>query len=143
MCIDNEIDYTCVQNRIESFFASHKLAHSIDEYDVVEIKTSNLSSSADLLENYKTFAQSMASVRMCKNCIIEKDTIVSIVSLANLCPSTCNIQPCKVYYSTKTKIQEQLKGLCGDRRVSREVPNFFVVTVDKSQFAISEYFKHG
>lgn len=85
--------------------------------------------------DYESFICSRHSIREFKPNIVEEPVILDIIQLAMYCPSACNRQPWKVYYSLEPDKLNTLKKLCVDQFVARNVYNYFVLTVNKNYFS--------
>ena len=86
-------------------------------------------------EGYSTFVKERHSIREFENRIVEKDVVKDIVNIAKICPSECNRQTCKVYY---TKDQDKLRKLYPDPIVTKDIYNMLIITVDKSSYSMQE-----
>ena len=86
-------------------------------------------------EQYKKFAKSRHSVRETMKEIIPFDEIREIVSLAQICPSECNRQSVKVYYTSES---EKIRNLFPDLHVTKDISNILIVTVSKSYYSSND-----
>ena len=84
---------------------------------------------------YKKYVECRHSVRETTQEIISYNEMKEIVSVAQICPSACNRQPTKVYYTSDS---EKIRKLFPDPVVSKDIYNILVVTVNKSYYATSE-----
>ena len=85
--------------------------------------------------SYDDFVSQRHSVRNYKKEKVEDSLIRDIVKIAVKCPSACNRQPCKVYYTNNF---EKIKDLRPDPVISKDIYNFLIVTVNKSMFSLRE-----
>jgi nitroreductase len=141
LCKKHSIDCTDIKNQAVSFIMKYKLNKQITDYTAIEIINGKTVPLNNFTDNYKEFVKSRVSIRKTKPGLVDKNIIHEIINLSNLCPSACNRQPCKVYYSVNADTQRQLKNLCGDKMVSSNLSNFIVPTVDKTVFRPREFFQ--
>ena len=109
----------------------------INKYDVNCVKPISIIEGKCFSEfkGYVDFCQKRYSVRKFKKVTISKDVVRDIVKTANLCPSACNRQPCKVYFTEDiTKIYD----IRPDKNVTKDIYNYLIVTVNKSLFSNNE-----
>lgn len=86
-------------------------------------------------DSFDDFISNRYSIRNYKQEKVPVDLIRNIVETAMKCPSACNRQPCKVYY---TDDFEKIKDLRPDPVISKDIYNFLIVTVNKSLFSNRE-----
>lgn len=141
LCKKHSLDCTDVEKQAALFIVKYNLSKQIDDYTAIKIITGDADPLNRFINDYKEFIKSRISIRKTKPGLVSKDTILEIIALSNLCPSACNRQPCKVYYSVNADIQKQLKNLCGDKMVSSNLSNFMVPTVNKTVFSPNEFFQ--
>lgn len=84
---------------------------------------------------YCRFVQTRHSVREMTNGVIPVDEMREIVSTAQICPSACNRQPTKVYYTSES---EKIRKLFPDPVVTRDIYNILIVTINKAYYSSSE-----
>ena len=84
---------------------------------------------------YRKYVGCRHSVREMTNEVISFGEIMEIVSVAQICPSACNRQPTKVYYTSDS---EKIRSLFPDPVVTKDIYNILIVTVNKSYYAASE-----
>lgn len=128
-----------VQKKIDSLASRHNidlqkcLAMTISETDA-DFYFSSF--------DYEKFISSRHSVREFKTNIVKEETILDIIRIATYCPSACNRQPWRVYYSVDPLKLSELRNLCIDQFVAQNVHNFLVITVNKIFFSgIGEIFQ--
>ncbi|EPY4054163.1 TPA: nitroreductase family protein [Klebsiella quasipneumoniae subsp. similipneumoniae] len=82
--------------------------------------------------NYQDFFNSRASIREFDvSCSIDKETILEVLDIAKKCPSACNRQAMKIYYSIDVdKNSELLSYQNGSRTFRHAVPGVFIVCSD-------------
>jgi nitroreductase len=141
LCKKHSVNYTGIENKVASLIVKHKLSKKLEDYKDVKIITEAKSPKDMFIDDYKYFIKTRVSIRKTKQGLVEKNIVRGIIDLANQCPSACNRQPCKVYYSVNADMQSKLKTLCGDQKVSKNLSNFMVPTVDKMVFSPYEYFQ--
>ncbi len=92
--------------------------------------------------NFEEFIQSRHSIRSFSDIPISNEDIRKAVFMANRCPSACNRQPNKVYFtSTKEKVNVVDKLITGSNGFKGETPNYIVITTDRAAFAKEEQFQ--
>ncbi len=91
----------------------------------------------ELLEYRKQnieFLRTRHSYRRFKPILVPEETILSIINTAANTPTACNRQPCRVIYSTTEEGNNKIRNVVPDKFVSKTIPNFFIIAVDKSMF---------
>ncbi|ATA24703.1 hypothetical protein BIY26_23250 [Brenneria goodwinii] len=80
---------------------------------------------------YKDFFSSRQSVREFKNEPIDEETIINAIDIAKYCPSACNRQAIKVFYSLDSKKNaEILSHQNGSRAFRDNVPGLLIICSD-------------
>ena len=92
----------------------------------------------NIATKYDSFVRTRHSIREYTGEIVDEQVIREIVTTALICPSACNRQPCKVYYSPNP---EKIRDLFPDKSVTKDVFNLLVVTVNKSFYNVRELFQ--
>ena len=82
--------------------------------------------------DFGAFVRSRHSVRRFKDKIISREVIHDIVRDALYCPSICNRQPFKVYFSETSEIVKRIVKSIADEFVSPYVHDALIVTCDRS-----------
>ena len=139
-CKSNKTDCTAIEKEVASFMSRHHIPSRGSDDNAIEIVRSE-PVAPHVLKQYKEVVESRVSIRKYKPDLVDRDTILEVIGVANLCPSACNRQPCKVYFSVNRDRQNELKELCGDRLAASNISNFMVSTVDKSAFSPNEPFQ--
>ncbi len=120
---------------------AEKYCINLQECNVMSIKEVKASGYFSDLD-YEKFIVSRHSVREFKEDIVEEDVILDIIRLATYCPSACNRQPWRVYYSVDPHMLSEMRSLCVDKFVASNIHNFMVITVNKIFFSeIGEIFQ--
>lgn len=142
--IENNVEFTAKPD-VDAFCKDKNI--QLDNYNNIQIITQ---SKKDLLEysNYESFIKSRHSIREYNDELILEEDVKKIIELAMICPSACNRQPCKVYYTFDKEKILGIRSSIADQMVARGVPNFLVVTVKTSYFnstgeAFQEYINGG
>ena len=128
--------YECEALRKElDAFVSEFHASASDEH-IIRIQNMR-ASELDFIdaEGYRSFVKSRHSIREMKNDVVPYDEIREIVELAQICPSACNRQSTKVYYTSNS---ETLRKLFPDPAVTKDIYNILIVTVNKSYYSTNE-----
>lgn len=86
-------------------------------------------------DDYQSFVKSRHSIREMKKDIVSYEEIKEIVEIAQICPSACNRQSTKVYYTSDS---EKLRKLFPDSFVTKDIYNMLLVTVNKSYYSTNE-----
>ena len=88
------------------------------------------------------FFRNRHSIRHYNKKIIDRSVIEKAVSIANLSPSACNRQPCKVYCtSSETEANYVDELITGSSGFKGEIPNFAVITASRCMFSGREQFQ--
>jgi len=93
---------------------------------------------SNIASQYDSFVRDRHSVREYTSKVVDEHIIKEIVATALFCPSACNRQPCKVYYSMDP---ERIRDLFPDKSVTKDVYNLMVITVNKSFYNVKELFQ--
>lgn len=73
---------------------------------------------------------------------VDEQQVLDAIRIANLAPSACNRQPCKVYYTlNRETAQKCVPFIPGIKGFEKNVPYFAVITVDRSLFDLSEIYQ--
>lgn len=109
----------------------------INKYDVNCVKPISIIKGERISEymGYFDFCTKRYSVRKFKRTTISIEVIQDIIKIANLCPSACNRQPCKVYF---TEDNTKVYDIRPDKTVTKEIYNYLIITVNKSLFSKNE-----
>lgn len=123
---------------LDNFFDEYHIEKKV--YENVRIIEETIDNGVSW-EEYESLMKSRHSIRSYEKGIVPESDVLDIVRVAVMCPSTCNRQPCRVYYSTNSDTQDKLRKACGDAAVAKSVPNFMAVTVIKDMFSGGEIFQ--
>ena len=131
------------KNSYDCSIAKIKLKEFQEEYDITEQGYHKIEilqkASSDLnwldWKEYGEFVKSRHSIRETTKEIIPFDEIKEIVSLAQICPSECNRQSIKVYYTAES---EKIRNLFPDPLVTKDIANILIVTVNKSYYSSTD-----
>lgn len=92
--------------------------------------------------DFERFISTRHSIRSYEYKSIPDEVIAKAVSIANDCPSACNRQPSKVYFtSVKEKVETIDSLITGNSGFKGETPNYLVITTDRAAFAKEEQFQ--
>lgn len=92
--------------------------------------------------DFEGFIKSRHSIRSFSDEAVSSEDIKRAVSVANQCPSACNRQPSKVYFtSAKEKVDAVDKLITGSSGFKGETPNYIVLTTDRAAFSKEEQFQ--
>ena len=92
--------------------------------------------------NVESFLKNRHSIRDYKNEMVSREVIEKVVSLANLSPSACNRQPCKVYCTSTEEETKYIDSLItGTNGFKGSIPNFAIITADRNLFSGLEQFQ--
>lgn len=98
--------------------------------------------SAEILRNmafdFHAFVSSRHSVRKFKDKIIPREVIYDIVRDALYCPSACNRQPFKVYFSEDRKKIAEIIKLGADGFLAEGIHDCVIITCDKALQSLGE-----
>lgn len=86
-------------------------------------------------DDYNTFIRCRHSIREFSSKSVDFDLVREIVRTAQICPSECNRQTCKVYYSQDCEKSTKYRP---DPMVTKDIYNFLIVTVNKSMYSSHE-----
>lgn len=82
------------------------------------------------------------SARLCSKDEITEQEMKQAIRLAVQCPSACNRQPCKVYYTPDRAKNEKLSKLVpGNKGFEKDIPYYCVVTSNKAYFSGNEFYQ--
>ncbi|WP_120511427.1 nitroreductase family protein [Photobacterium salinisoli] len=82
-------------------------------------------------DNYSTFFKNRSSIREFNTDVILDDDIKKIISIAKHCPSACNRQAIKIYYSKSISQNMEILSLQNGSRTFRDnVPGIMIVCSD-------------
>lgn len=120
-----------------------KLAEFYSKFNISDLDYHDINIICENKENldwiddgtYRKYVECRHSVRETTKEIISYDEMKEIVSVAQICPSACNRQSTKVYYTSDS---EKIRKLFPDPVVTKDIYNILVVTVNKSYYATSE-----
>jgi len=88
------------------------------------------------------FIKSRHSIRSFKEIKVDEWDIREASKLAQMAPSACNRQPSKVYWTTDCETVQKMNDLIpGNKGFEQAIPNWAVITVERSFFNRSEYFQ--
>lgn len=88
------------------------------------------------------FIKSRHSIRSFKNIKVDEWDIREASKLAQMAPSACNRQPSKIYWTTDCETVQKMNDLIpGNKGFEQEIPNWAIITVERSFFNRSEYFQ--
>lgn len=109
---------------------------SIPEGHVIRIQN-KCASELDFIDadEYQSFVKSRHSIREMKNDVVPYEEIKEIVEIAQICPSACNRQSTKAYYTSDS---EKIRKLFPDPAVTKDIYNILIVTVNKSYYSTNE-----
>lgn len=94
------------------------------------VKYLNVKDDKSLL-GYKDFFSSRQSVREFESELIDEETIIKVIDIAKHCPSACNRQAIKVYYSLNSKKNAEILSYQNGSRAFRDnVPGLLIVCSD-------------
>ena len=88
--------------------------------------------------DFGAFVRSRHSVRRFKDKIISSELIREIVNDALYCPSACNRQPFRVYFSENPQTVSRIIKCIPDQFVARNVHDALIVTCDRTLLSQSE-----
>ena len=92
--------------------------------------------------DFEEFVISRHSIRTYEQKPIETDVIRKAVELANRSPSACNRQASYVYFCSRQELVAEVDQLItGSAGFKGEVPNYLIVTTDRSYFSQEEQFQ--
>lgn len=90
-------------------------------------------------ESIEYFLQSRHSIRNYQKKSVSIEKIRSVIELANKAPSACNRQPVRVYVTVDQRVVSQVSVLIpGNKGFEDEIPNWAIVTADRTMFGSSE-----
>lgn len=123
--------------------AKTKLKEFQDKHDITEQEYHRIAilqkASSELnwlnWKEYGEFVKSRHSIRETTKEIISFDEIREIVSIAQICPSECNRQSIKIYYTAES---EKIRNLFPDPQVTKDIANILIVTVNKTYYSSTE-----
>lgn len=92
----------------------------------------------DISNLYEEIVKSRHSIRKFEPKLVDEKDLQEIIRIAAICPSACNRQPCKVYY---TNDPESIRKLFPDKGVTKDVFNLLFITVNKSFYNVKELFQ--
>lgn len=127
-------DCASLRQKLDEFYSKFNISDlNYHEIRILNEKKENI----DWIDagEYRRYVESRHSVRETTKEIISIDEMREIVSVARICPSACNRQSTKVYYTSDS---EKIRALFPDPVVTRDIYNILVVTVNKSYYATSE-----
>lgn len=134
----NEADgvYSCdsLKQKLDRFYSAFKIAE-LDYRDIRILHADKEHLDWIDAELYRKYVECRHSVRETTDDVIPYDEIREVVSVAQICPSACNRQSTKVYYTSDS---EKIRNLFPDQSVSKDIYNILIVTVNKSYYASSE-----
>jgi len=88
------------------------------------------------------FIKSRHSIRSFKDIKVDEWDIREASKLAQMAPSACNRQPSKVYWTTDCETVQKINDLIpGNKGFEQAIPNWAIITVERSFFNRSEYFQ--
>lgn len=88
------------------------------------------------------FLRSRHSIRSFVNRAVEEETVDNAIALALRAPSACNRQPEKVHWtSDPSKVRVMNELVPGNKGFEDQVPNWAIVTEDRSLFGANETFQ--
>lgn len=118
--------------------AKCKFQDVIAKYDIPE----NFSGGCEKLSRSEIFAhndfdwgefvRTRHSIRSFKDTIISREKIYDIIRDTEYCPSACNRQPCKVYFSENPATIAKIIKCVPDQFVAKGVHDCFIVTCDRN-----------
>ena len=92
--------------------------------------------------DFESFVKSRHSIRHFDAQKIEKAQIEKAIQIAGCCPSACNRQPNKVYFSMDDAVNRALGDLVpGNKGFSEDIPYYCVVATDRQYFKGEELFQ--
>ena len=127
-------DCASLRQKLDEFYSKFNISDlNYHEIKILNEKKENI----DWIDagEYRKYVECRHSVRETTEEIISIDEMREIVSVAQICPSACNRQSTKVYYTSDS---EKIRALFPDPVVSKDIYNILVVTVNKSYYATSE-----
>lgn len=134
--ISNE-DYILLENELNRFILENNLENVTPQIiNIQNIKDKDKPTNISV--QYDDIVKSRHSIRNYTTDIVEEKLLKDIVRIALICPSACNRQPCKVYY---TKEPEKIREFFPDKWVTKDVYNLLIVTVNKSFYSIGELYQ--
>lgn len=88
------------------------------------------------------FIKSRHSIRSFKEVKIDEWDIREAAKLAQMAPSACNRQPSKIYWTTDCDTVQKMNDLIpGNKGFEQSIPNWAIITVERSFFNRNEYFQ--
>lgn len=92
------------------------------------------------LEQDSYFLTSRHSVRHYQTKTVSVETMAKVIDLAESAPSACNRQPARIHWTSDAGTVAQIsKVIPGNKGFEAEVPNWALVTEDRSLFGSTEY----
>lgn len=131
------VDCSKLESELALFIERNHLEHVIPRAISIH-KAAEADRPVNVSSQYDAFIRKRHSVREYTPRIIDEKTLEEIVQTALLCPSECNMQPCKVYYSDDF---EKIRKLMSDKMVMKDVYNLLVITVNKGFYAAGDLFQ--
>lgn len=123
------------KSQLESLIRKHNIPANF-KGGIETIQASEIFSHVNF--DFHGFVSSRHSVRKFKDKIIPREKIYDIVRDALFCPSACNRQPFKVYFSENEKTIAQIIKAVPDQFVVKGIHDCLIVTCDKSLLNPSE-----
>lgn len=134
----NEADgvYSCdsLKQKLDEFYSKFSIS-DLNYHDIKILHENKENLNWIDAELYRKYVECRHSVRETTDDVIPYDEIREVVSVAQICPSACNRQSTKVYYTSDS---EKIRNLFPDQSVSKDIYNILIVTVNKSYYASSE-----
>lgn len=88
------------------------------------------------------FIKSRHSIRSFKEIKVDKWDIREALKLTQMAPSACNRQPSKVYWTADCETVRKMNDLIpGNKGFEQAIPNWAIITAERSFFNRSEYFQ--
>lgn len=129
------IDDEVITSLLDEFIIKNDLQDAI----IRPLYVSKVSKNCDSIHGdiYEEFVKARHSIRDFLEKTVDFQTVEEIVKLAQNCPSACNRQSCKVYYTMDSKKLALCKP---DALVNNNIHNYLIVTVNKSMYTKGETF---
>lgn len=125
-----DIAFTEVSQEVHQLYAD---CHHLFRGGYVVVNRTKLDKGKEL--DFKSFTESRHSMRTYSQDPVTREEILSAIHLAKRCPSACNRQPWKFYYSFKQDKIDAIRQALPVQPFLDSIPFFGVVTVNKTLFA--------